>query len=102
MEQHLFDFLGKHPGYVAVGAIIVGIFLVNEKARRYFGKIFTLASILLLLAVVYMIATRGEKQEGSPSLKAGTKHEEQRKSIYYKDPEEELRQSGVNSDRRPH
>lgn len=96
MELHLFDFLGDHLAYVAGGALVCGVLLFNDTARRYFGKIFSLALILLLLALVFMFATREEKQDVDPSLKAGTTQEKQRKSIYYTDPEEELRETVLN------
>lgn len=102
MEQHLFDFLGDHLVYVAGGVLIGGVLLINDKARRYFGKIFSFALILLLLALVYMFATKGEKLDKDSSFKADSEHKEQRKSIYYKDPEEELRESGVEADQKLH
>lgn len=101
MEQHFIAFLGNHLLYFAGGAIMLGVLILNAKARKYFGKILTLALILLGLAVIYMIANQGEKQSVAPAFKAGAEQEKQRKSIYYKEPEEELRQSGAKPDRQP-
>jgi hypothetical protein len=88
--------------YVAGGVIIGGVLLINDKARRYFGKIFSFALILLLLALVYMFATQGEKLDKDSSFKTNPEQKEQRKSIYYKDPEEKLRESGVETNPKPH
>ena len=101
MVQKLLDLLVANSLYVVVGLVVLALLMTNKKVRKNVGALIFPLILLVAVAVGYqLIMQKGSSRDSQ----AVFDHEEkgsglsERKSIYYTDPDEKLREGGAATD----
>jgi len=92
MLEKILRFGADNSLYVAGGVLIIVLLMINDKLRKYVGKLVTLLLTVLILYFAYFMVTQGNIPAWDENFDSGTEEQNQinRKSMYYTDPEERM------------
>lgn len=92
MLEKILKLLADNPLYVAGGFFLIVLLMINDKLRKYVGKLVSLVLTVLILYLAYIMVTQWNKPAGDENFDSGTGKQTlgNRKSMYYSDPEERM------------